>query len=121
MKSLLILSIFFLSCKTLQLPFKPVSQKPSTTVYPYIFKWVSVAYEPGVVSYKIQQSSDGRNWGTLNNGTVFPKHLPDSNVYNFTLPTPRTSKFYRVNSQMVKQKGVNQTYYLSKSIYVKPK
>lgn len=86
---------------------KPVIAKQEN----YVMYWKANA-EKGLDNYKLQQSSNNRNFTTII--TVKPTFKKDSNNYTYTLPTPKTSRYFRIQSTMK-----NKKIYMSDTIYVK--
>lgn len=104
-KFVIILSLLFSSCNAQRL-----SGRNSAGYVPYTFNWKSNS-EFGVVSYKVQRSSNNRNWSTLTN--ILPKFKPDSNVYLINLPNTRSGYYYRIVAVM------HSSNYTANSIYLK--
>ena len=71
----------------------------SSSYVPYVFTW-KTGNEFGVVNYKIQKSSNNKNWSTIG-GAILPSLRPDSNIYQVNLPNTKIAYYYRLYITMV--------------------
>lgn len=90
MRIILIISLFFLSCKGTKIIVVVPTAIDSTQAY---LGWTTNK-ETGIVNYQVEQSPDSiNNWVVLT--TVLPKYLTVNN-YTYALPLP--IKYYKVKA-----------------------
>lgn len=103
--------VSFVSCNVTKPPVNPpddVTAKVHTAI------WKSKGNEYGVVSYTLQKSRTGKSsWADII--SIPPKHLPDSNIYQYKIPKTVLSNYYRVYITMTKGTYTSKTQYLSNS------
>lgn len=110
----IILLSVLISCATTK---PPIGERPIPIPYvPYIVTWKCKPYEYGVISYKLQKSTNNKSWTTVT--TIPPKNLPDSNIYTYTLPKTSTANYWRIYITMKKPPKIKQTDYITDSKYL---